>query len=540
MTTKTTKKGTRSLALAIAFAVALSLFGGILFAPEAYAETTTVTWDSSVLSTFDEGDTEQSSQGITFNRTEFSYIYQSLWGPAMWFSAKDSTSFSSSNGDIKNITISASDVDLDSMNLGEGWKCENNIFTWSGTPADNVVFLSGVYGDITLESIVFVTEKPHEHNSLVKTDKVEPTCDQDGHEAYWTCTVCNKMFSDAEGKNQISSPIIIPTKHTLVKTDKVEPTCYQDGHEAYWTCSECYRMFSDSEGRNEISNPITIPARHTLVKTNKVEPTCTRVGYEAYWTCSECFRMFSDSEGKNEISNPITIPAKGHDWGEWFVTQEPTITTRGFEKRICNNDNHHIQKRNIPQKTPNYAVNNMSLNAGLKVTQSGSKITVKFGKVSDATYYEVFVSYYGKSPELIKTTKNKISITKLNGKKLNLKKVFKVYVVAKINNIKLGQSINAYVAGKNAKLTNAKKVKLAKSGATLKVGKTSKIKATTIPENPKKKVLSLEGEYRYASNNTKVATVNKKGKITAKHKGTCYIYVFANNGYAAKVKVNVK
>ena len=48
--------------------------------------------------------------------------------------------------------------------------------------------------------------------------------------------------------------------HTLVKTDRVSPTCTEDGCEAYWTCTECNKLFSDSNGKNEISNPMIIHA----------------------------------------------------------------------------------------------------------------------------------------------------------------------------------------------------------------------------------------------------------------------------------------
>lgn len=48
--------------------------------------------------------------------------------------------------------------------------------------------------------------------------------------------------------------------HTLVKTDRVEPTCIENGTEAYWTCSECWKSFSDENGQNEISEPVVIPA----------------------------------------------------------------------------------------------------------------------------------------------------------------------------------------------------------------------------------------------------------------------------------------
>lgn len=47
-------------------------------------------------------------------------------------------------------------------------------------------------------------------------------------------------------------------------------------------------------------------------------------------------------------------------------------------------------------------------------------------------------------------------------------------------------------------------------------------------------------EFRYTSSNSKIATVSANGKITARAKGICYVYVYARNGYAKKVKVLVK
>ena len=69
---------------------------------------------------------------------------------------------------------------------------------------------------------------------------------------------------------------------------------------------------------------------------------------------------------------------------------------------------------------------------------------------------------------------------------------------------------------------------------------TAKAKVTLT--NSKKKALSNKyaKTFRYASSNKNVATVSSKGKITAKNKGTCYIFVYARNGYTKKVKVTVK
>ncbi|MCH5251807.1 MAG: Ig-like domain-containing protein [Lachnospiraceae bacterium] len=95
---------------------------------------------------------------------------------------------------------------------------------------------------------------------------------------------------------------------------------------------------------------------------------------------------------------------------------------------------------------------------------------------------------------------------------------------------------------KNYKYTNAKKVKVTKRGIILKVGKSAKIKAKTVRVEKKKKLLPKGHgrKYRYKSTNTNVAKVSKSGKITAKDKGSCSVYVFAQNGYAKRVKVTVK
>ena len=198
--------------------------------------------------------------------------------------------------------------------------------------------------------------------------------------------------------------------------------------------------------------------------------------------------------------------------------------------------------------------NELALNAGLKVSQTGSKINVTWGEVKDAEGYDVYVQYCGKkftskSINSVNSGKvTKIVITKVNGKKLDLKKNFKVYVRAykKLENgkkVTLGKTITAHIVGrKNTGSTNVKEVKVSKSSYTLKVGKSATIKAKTVLVDKKKKQLSNAHakQFRYASSDKKVATVSSKGKITAVSKGSCVVYVYARNGYAKKVKVTVK
>lgn len=197
--------------------------------------------------------------------------------------------------------------------------------------------------------------------------------------------------------------------------------------------------------------------------------------------------------------------------------------------------------------------NKIKLNAGFKVSQVKDMLVVSWGKLKSSTGYVVYVQecdkkYTKKSQNIVKSGKaGKIKIKKVNGKKLNLKKNYKIYVSAYtiVNGQKynIGKTITAHVVGrKNAKWTNVKKVKIPKKFYALKVGKTIGIKAETVLVDKKKKPLSNKHarRLRYASDDKKIATVSKTGKIKAKKKGKCKIYVYARNGYAKKINITVK
>lgn len=139
--------------------------------------------------------------------------------------------------------------------------------------------------------------------------------------------------------------------------------------------------------------------------------------------------------------------------------------------------------------------------------------------------------------------KRNISITKLNGKRLNLVRNVRVKIVAKKGKKTLGASITAHVVGrKNKYYTNAKGIDLTTKSFELKKGNKAQIKAKTVLVYPKRKQLSNvhAREFRYDSGDPSVATVSKSGRITAKGKGKCVVYVYARNGFVQKVNVTVK
>ena len=140
-----------------------------------------------------------------------------------------------------------------------------------------------------------------------------------------------------------------------------------------------------------------------------------------------------------------------------------------------------------------------------------------------------------------------LSFKKLNGKKIDFAKEFKVFVAAyrTVNGEDqlIASTIKAHVVGDKAKKhTNAKSISVEKSKYSVKKGKTVTISATTTLVDPSKKQLSSKHapEFRYLSTDKSVATVDNNGVVTGKKKGTCYIWIYSRNGLGIKVKVIVK
>ena len=108
--------------------------------------------------------------------------------------------------------------------------------------------------------------------------------------------------------------------------------------------------------------------------------------------------------------------------------------------------------------------------------------------------------------------------------------------------VRTSPMMHAYTGGQTKNYTNAKSVTVNKAKVSLKKGKTFKVKAKVNKINKKKKLMPKghAPTLRYMTTNKKVATVSAGGKITAKGKGTCYIYAFAHNGVSKQVKVIVK
>ncbi|GEM_PF-992694 len=204
----------------------------------------------------------------------------------------------------------------------------------------------------------------------------------------------------------------------------------------------------------------------------------------------------------------------------------------------------------------------------LKSTKQTKKsVNLTWKKVKGTKKYVIYGNACGKKNKFkkIKTlgaSKNTLNVKKIAGKKLKKKTYYKFIMVAlDKNDTVVSTSKVVHVATKGSKKkANPKsviaKAKVNKAGkkikkwkktskVTLKAGstpkalvKSTKLKATI--KKAKKTKVRKHVNIRFESTNPKVVTVNAKGKLTAKTKGTAMIYVIAQNGIAKTVKVTVK
>ena len=174
---------------------------------------------------------------------------------------------------------------------------------------------------------------------------------------------------------------------------------------------------------------------------------------------------------------------------------------------------------------------------------SNTGIRLNWKKVSGADGYIIYGNRCGTKYKMKKLAEcsgaRKTYVVKKRKKGTYYKLLIVAYKVKGGTKKVVASSKTIHVATTGGKVGNPKAVKLNKTRLTLKKGKTARLKATAIAKS-KKKTVKRHAPIRFESSNTKIATVNKKGKITAKKKGTCYIYAYAQNGVAKRAKVTVK
>ncbi len=281
---------------------------------------------------------------------------------------------------------------------------------------------------------------------------------------------------------------------------------------------------------------------HNYVATN-VPPTCTEKGSTAD-VCSYCGDKKNEKEtaplghdfGKNEkVCKRCGTP--NPDYKKPEPTPAPVLTPEEAAMQTEEKAEQAIKKTNTDKKDVAGAEYQRLM---LKATSKKKSITLKWKRVNGASGYIIYGAPCGQNMTRLATVTNPKTVKK-TFKKLKKGKYYKYIVVAykktAAGNRIMSKSKSVHCATPGGKKGNPTGIKIKKSKLNLKKGKKAKIKATLFKKG---KVATHIAKFRYESSNKKIATVDAKGNIKAKKKGSVKIYVYTQNGLCKTIKVKVK
>ena len=319
---------------------------------------------------------------------------------------------------------------------------------------------------------------------------VAATCETDGKTEGSHCSVCGKVLVKQES--------VKATGHKAVTDEAVAATCETDGKTEGSHCSVCGKVLTEQK---------TIPAFGHTWDAGKItkEAACETKGVKTY-TCETCKKTRTEE-----------IPARGHKFGAWVTTIQADVISPAKQTRTCTVCGKKEQRNYGSRLRGTMTVNISSIplktrqkTSVLKVTglAKGDSITswkssnTKVAKVAGRTNGTCTITAGNK------TGKAKITVTLKSG---------------------LQKTVNVSV-----QKSTVKTKKISGVARTLRLNR--KQKATL---KPIRSPLTSTEKITYKSSNSKVASVNSKGQITAKKKGTTIITVKSGKK-TVKCKVTVK
>ena len=133
-------------------------------------------------------------------------------------------------------------------------------------------------------------------HTLTAVAEVPATCEETGVKAHWVCSVCGKLFSDADGKNETTLEALTIG---VLGHDYGEAAWTWTGYESAKATFTCSRDASHvEEVTAAVTSEITTPA------------SCESTGVRTY-TATVTFQGKNYTDTRTEV-----LPALGHAWGE--------------------------------------------------------------------------------------------------------------------------------------------------------------------------------------------------------------------------------
>ena len=123
----------------------------------------------------------------------------------------------------------------------------NSEAAWAGDLSDEIIHENRMLRETALGKANSDNDKPEEtvpeEHSLVKMERREATCAEEGNIEYWTCTTCGKIFADEAGAQEIAdkAAIILPKSlnHTWDAGIVTNAASCEGGGIRTYTCNVC-------------------------------------------------------------------------------------------------------------------------------------------------------------------------------------------------------------------------------------------------------------------------------------------------------------
>ena len=198
------------------------------------------------------------------------------------------------------------------------------------------VYQNVTYSGCTVDTSLTIAYSNEEKDikfthALVKSEKVNADCEKDGMEAYWTCTSCQRRFSDEDGTKELNKlPVISAFGHDY----KVDEEKSEDGTRVTLIFT-CQREGCTAD-KHEVTVTLTAPDSLTYAGTAK-EATVTQTPKDAFDSVSVSY------ESVDKRRSATLVEGKPVNAGDY----KATVTVGTGEDAVSASVEYTIQKKEI-------------------------------------------------------------------------------------------------------------------------------------------------------------------------------------------------